>query len=324
MALDDASDDDFRLLREQHYNSTVVQRIDVAPGLMILRVHTDQPYPRFTPGQYTTLGLGVWEPRVDGALMPMVLAGRPMPGAIVRRVYSLSSPLWHDNRLVCPSDVPFLEFYIAQVSRSSDQPPLLTPRLFGLQKGHRLQVGERAHGRYTTESVSMEDDVVFLATGTGEAPHNAMLSDLLSRGHVGRIVSVVCVRRRRDLGYLTQHRELEKRFERYRYLVLTTREPENLDPAHAAFAGRRYIQDFVESGCLERELGYSLNPERTHVFLCGNPAMIGIPQVAIPQVAAGRQLTFPEPPGMVEVLARRGFCVDPHHPECRVHFERYW
>ena len=42
--------------------------------------------------------------------------------------------------------------------------------------------------------------MLFLATGTGEAPHNYMLWELLRRGHTGRILSACCVRYRRDLG----------------------------------------------------------------------------------------------------------------------------
>lgn len=307
-------------LRERYYNATVLERVDVTPGLMILRILPDQPFQPFIAGQYTTLGLGLWEPRVDGVASVWDPADEAsVARSLVRRAYSLSAPVWHGQRLAGPQDVPFLEFYIAQVTRATDQPPLLTPRLFGLRPGSRLHVGARAHGRYTTSGVAAHEDVGFFATGTGEAPHNAMLSDLLARGHTGRIVSAVCVRHRRELGYLTQHRELERRFSNYRYLVLTTREPENLNPEQAGFVGRQYLQDFVESGRLEQELGYTLRPETTHVFLCGNPAMIGMPGKTV-----DGQVEFPEPPGLVEVFVRRGFVFDSHDPTSRVHLETYW
>ena len=33
---------------------------------------------------------------------------------------------------------------------------------------------------------------------------------------------------------------------------LTTREPENLDDSHAAYVGKRYLQEYFESGAFER------------------------------------------------------------------------
>ena len=62
-------------------------------------------------------------------------------------------------------------------------------------------IGEKITGNFTLDPVKPEDAVIFLATGTGEAPHNYMLWELLRRGHRGRILSACCVRYRRDLGY---------------------------------------------------------------------------------------------------------------------------
>ncbi len=59
-----------------------------------------------------------------------------------------------------------------------------------------------------------------------------------------------------------------------------------------------------------------LEPDNTHVFLCGNPAMIGLsPRV----VERGH-----EPGSMLDVLLRRGFQTDEHGRPGNVHFERYW
>ena len=42
--------------------------------------------------------------------------------------------------------------------------------------------------------------------------------------------------------------------------------------------GRKaYIQDLIGSGQLEEKLGRPLELATTHVFLCGNPKMIGVP-----------------------------------------------
>ena len=59
------------------------------------------------------------------------------------------------------------------------QPPALTPRLFMLKEGDRLFIGEKIAGHFTLDPVKPTDKVVFLSTGTGEAPHNYMLWELL-------------------------------------------------------------------------------------------------------------------------------------------------
>jgi ferredoxin--NADP+ reductase len=307
-------------LRDRFYNATVAQRIDVTAGLMIVRIRPDQKYPAFEPGQYTTIGLGEWEPRMDGVAgdwHPQSATRRHPP--IVRRAFSISCPiLTARGNLACVDSLPWLEFYVALVSRASDHPPMLSPRLFALSEGSRLYLGAHAYGRYTLAGVKATENVAFFATGTGEAPHNAMIAQLLQQEHAGRIVSVICARHFAELGYLAQHRELEHRFPNYRCIALTTREPHNLDPSVPGYVGKQHVQDLVTSGRLERELGYSLDPANTHVFLCGNPAMLGIPHKS-----PDGQLVFPEPPGMIEIFTHRGFQCD-RRGWPNIHFERYW
>ncbi|MEZ5342707.1 MAG: hypothetical protein R2706_15045 [Acidimicrobiales bacterium] len=86
--------------------------------------------------------------------------------------------------------------------------------------------------------------------------------------HTGPIVSAVTVRQWDDLGYIDKHRELERRYANYHYLPLPTREPD---------IEKRYIQSLITDDVFANELGIQLDPETSHVFLCGNPAMIGLP-----------------------------------------------
>src|SRR5262249_37151258 len=154
--------------------------------------------------------------------------------------------------------------------------------------------------------------VIFLATGTGEAPHNYMLWELLGRGHEGRILSACCVRYRQDLAYLAVHEKLMRRYSNYTYLALTTREKETVN-------NKVYIQDLITSGELETMLGGSLDPAHCHVFLCGNPKMIGVP---VKDRASG-QRTYPQPTGVIEILEGRGFQVDQPQAKLKgnIHFE---
>lgn len=279
---------------------------------MILRVRPDFPIPTHKPGQYSTLGLGHWEPRIAGCQEET-----PKPGdesRLIRRAYSLScSVLDEQNRLVDPS--AYLEFYIVLVREAEKAPPALTPRLFVLSEGDRLFLGEKITGHFTLDPVRPTDNILFLSTGTGEAPHNYMLWELLRRGHTGKILAACCVRYRRDLAYLAIHEELARRYPNYTYLPLTTREAETVHH-------KVYIQDLITSGQLEERLGAPLDPASTHVFLCGNPKMIGLPDVD----RVTKAVSFPTPTGVVELLSQRGFTVD--QPNIKhvgnVHFEEYW
>jgi ferredoxin/flavodoxin---NADP+ reductase len=301
-------------LRRQRYNATVVGMRHAHSDLMALRVRPDFRLPVHKPGQYTSLGMGYWEPRAPGCQDERLQPGDE--AKLARRAYSISCPVLDDQgKLLDPAaTTEWLEFYIVLV-RDSERPvaPALTPRLFLLREGDRLFVQEKITGHFTLDPVKPGDTVLFLSTGTGEAPHNYMLWELLRRGHEGRILAACCVRYRRDLGYLAVHEELMRRFPNYTFLGLTTREADTV-------AHKVYIQDLITSGQLEERLGQALDPARAHVYLCGNPKMIGVP---VKDRETG-QRTYPQPAGVIEILERRGFQADQPKVKGNVHFEEYW
>ena len=135
------------------------------------------------------------------------------------------------------------------VRQAEKAPPALTPRLFNLKQGDRVFLGEKIAGHFTLETVKPTDNVVFLSTGTGEAPHNYMAWELFAKNHQGKILSACCVRFKQDLGYLAIHEELARRYPNYTYLSLTTREGSEFRPKKV------YIQDLITSGQPRRTLG---------------------------------------------------------------------
>jgi ferredoxin--NADP+ reductase len=302
-------------LRRQRYNASVTRLRKPHSDLLIVRIRPDYPLHPHKPGQYTTLGLGYWEPRFPGS------AEEDLPPAdltkVARRSYSIScSILDEQGQLLERSTLDWLEFYIVLVRESAKVvPPAFTPRLFLLEEGDRLFMGEKITGQFTLDPVKPDDTVVFFATGTGEAPHNYMLWELLRRVHSGRILSACCVRYRRDLAYLSIQTELMRRYPHYTYLSLTTRETENKDH-------KVYIQDLITSGQLEERLGQALDPRRTHIYLCGNPKMIGVPEKSR---ETGERI-FPKPPGVIEILEQRGFQTDLPSQKVKgnLHYEEYW
>jgi ferredoxin--NADP+ reductase len=302
-------------LRLERYNATVVSLRKTHSDLLIARIQPDFPLPSHKPGQYSSLGLGNWEPRHPGCQEESIPPGEE--NKLVRRAYSISCGVLDDQgHLLNRNGVNWLEFYVVLVRDSAkEKPPALTPRIFMLKEGDRIFLGEKITGHFTLDTVMPGDSVVFLATGTGEAPHNYMLWELLRRGHAGRILSASCVRFRRDLAYVSIHEELMRRYPHYAYLSLTTREAETVQH-------KVYIQDLIVSGQLEERLGAPLEPARTHVFLCGNPKMIG---VSVKDRETGQRV-YPSPLGVLEILEKRGFAAD--QPAIRlkgnVHFEEYW
>jgi ferredoxin--NADP+ reductase len=298
-------------LRAENYNATITWIREHNPDLWVMRIKPDEPVEPFKAGQYTTLGLGYWEPRADDALEDF----EENPDQIekmARRSYSVSSSIVDDDGDLVEAHPEEIEFYIVQVPPDQEEVPALTPRIFTKGVGDRIFMSSKFTGRYTLDGVESDDNVVFLSTGTGEAPQNLMTADLLRNGHQGRILQVVCVRYRKDLAYTGQQAVVEERFPNYRYVTLTTREPEN--------EGEKvYIQDMLESGDVEKELGAPLDPETTHVFLCGNPAMIGLPKWD-----DDGTMHFPEPRGACEILHEKGFEIDHLRERGQVHYEEYW
>ncbi len=305
-------------LRKKFYNATIVQRIDVHSDLARFRIRPDAPIPPFQAGQYVALGLGNWEPRLPGTQSEQVPEKKLRK--LTRRAYSISCPLIGSNGSVAPVDsVDYLEFYITLV-READapdkQPPVLTPRMFSLSAGDRIEVQKKITGHYVLANVRPKDTVLMLGTGTGEAPHNAMSATLLANHHEGKIVNVTSVRHRSDLAYAVEQAALMKRFSNYRYLPFTTRDPENLDPSHPDFVGKQYLQALFTSGQLATAADDPLSPENTHVFLCGNPAMIGYVAPGAPP---------PATPGMLPLLREAGFTDNSDTPgPGTIRFEKYW
>ncbi len=307
-------DEEARLeaLRATNYNATITYLREHNPELWVFRVKHDEPLEPYKGGQYTTLGLGYWEPRADNAAEDFA-SDPELRYKMARRSYSVSSSIIDDQGNLLPAHPEEVEFYVVQVRPDAGPDlPALTPRIFTRKLGDRIYMGRKFTGRYTLDGVAPTDNVVFLSTGTGEAPQNAMVAELLRNGHQGKILSVVCVRLRSDLAYLEQQEPVQAMYPNYQYLVLTTREPENL-------ANKRYIQDLLLDGTIEEALGQPLDPSRTHVFLCGNPAMIGLPEWD-----EEGNMTFPAEVGVCQILSERGFTIDHHRERGNVHYEEYW
>jgi ferredoxin--NADP+ reductase len=114
-----------------------------------------------------------------------------------------------------------------------------------------------------------------------------------------KLVLIHGVRRARDLGYREELEQIQREDDRVTYIPICSDEPEGTD-----WKGLRGRVDMTLNEQLFKELaGFPLNPKDTHLFLCGNPAMITTVQ---------------------QSFEKRGFVTSTKNELGNIHFERYW
>ena len=216
-------------------DATIVERHDVSPSVVRLRVRPDAGVPAFEPGQYVALGL-------------------EMDGRLVQRPYSIAS---------ARGETDALELLVRLVPGGA-----LTPHLWPLGPGARLRMG-RPRGLFT-ESAGEARRPIYVATGTGIAPLVAMLETRLREREDGpadrRPVVVHGVARARDLAYHDRLAALAA-MRRITYVPAVSRPG---DAANAAWSGAVGRVDAVLQAVLDLarvDVGAAV------AYLCGNPGM---------------------------------------------------
>ncbi len=265
-------------------NAVLAHRIELAPGLAIFRIApAGWPLPEFRPGQFAVLGLPGRAPRT-----PLSDPEEPPadPDRIILRAYSIaSSSLAREH----------IEVF-ANLVRSGE----LTPRLFALAPGGRLWLGPKFTGLFTLREVPRDKHVVLVATGTGLAPYMSMLRTELECGGPRLFAVLHGARHSWDLGYSAELFTMQRLCPNLAYLPAVSR-PE-AEPAPWGGARGR-VQELWRGGALERAWGFRPTPLDTHVFLCGNPAMIE---------------------SMLDILRAEGFAVHDSRTPGQIHVERWW
>jgi ferredoxin--NADP+ reductase len=256
-------------------NATLIKREDITPELFILSVEPDGGVTDFIPGQYVALGLPGSAPRVAGSGED---EKELRPDRLVKRAYSIGSS---------PRQKDALEFYVALVNEGS-----LTPRLAALAPGDRLFAAPKVVGTFTCSDVSDDQSLVLVSTGTGLAPYISMVRtpELWT---AGRSVTILHgVRYRADLGYRDELLQLQEERPEFSYFATVSRE----DPFEDVRRG--YVQEFLKDGTVRTD------PEKDHVFVCGNPAMIE---------------------DVEESMIKKGYVTNSKkNPEGSLHLEKYW
>jgi ferredoxin--NADP+ reductase len=225
----------------------------------LISLTLDVPVVAFIPGQYVNLGID-------------------LGGTRVKRSYSLAS---------APGEPT--ELYLSEVPGGA-----LTPSLFALRQGDALWLDDRPLGFFTLQHVPEARHLWLFATGTGLGPFVAMLKGEEIWRRFARIVLAHGVRQVSHLGYSELLAGLARaRASQFSYLPLITRE----SAPPGALQGR--LPQLIESGALEAGAGLRLEPEGTHVLLCGNPNMLSDAQTAL--ATRGLVKHRPRKPGHISV-----------------------
>jgi ferredoxin-NADP reductase len=218
------------------YNATLVKRVDLNADLAYFWVRYEgEPVP-FEPGQYMTTGVFA-----EGKLWQRPYSVASAPAEAGTDGYELFVRL-----------VPIMRF---------------TTLLWRLPIGHRMRmIGPK--GRFLLEPHDNRTHL-YVSTGTGIAPFISMIrQSMVDRAPRKTVVLNGCSYAD-ELGYVEelQSLEAEKRYP-LRYVPTVSRPA---DPRNADWAGRTgRVETIVTDICRE----YGLRPERTVVYICGNPEMI--------------------------------------------------
>jgi len=223
-------------LESEVYNARLVRRVDETEDLAYFWVRFDGEPTPFLPGQYMTTGV-----YADGKLE--------------QRPYSVAS---------APRDAGTdgYEFYVRLV-------PILrfTSLLWRLPIGHGMRmIGPK--GKFVLEPDD-ERTHLFVATGTGIAPFISMMRETMAARQRRRTVMLHGCSYVEELGYRALLEGWERDGAYPVQYVPTISRPD--DPRNAGWDGRAgRAEAVVASVC--HDLG--LRPDRTVVYICGNPEMI--------------------------------------------------
>ncbi len=272
-------------MKGRQLNAVVLQKMEISPGLAVLRVAPDGWKPgEFRPGQFAVLGLPHSAPRCEGSDLDET---EPDAGdRLIKRAYSIASS---------SIEREYLEFYVVMVPSGQ-----LTPRLLALSTGDRLWLGPKIAGLFTLDQVPAESHVVMIATGTGLAPYLSMLRTELTCGGPRRLAVLHGARHSWELGYRGELEMIDRMCPNFTYVSSISRPRDEVHPWNGESG---YIQDVWQRGPLQQKWEFHPTPADTHFFICGNPGMIETTK---------------------QLLVEQGFREHSKKEPGQIHVERYW
>ncbi|MAW35041.1 MAG: ferredoxin--NADP(+) reductase [Gammaproteobacteria bacterium] len=156
-----------------------------------------------------------------------------------------------------------LEFYSVSVPNG----PLSTA-MQKLKEGDNINIGPKGNGFLILNEIPITENIWMLATGTAIGPYLSILKTKDSWTKFKKVVLVHAVRYEKELTYQDTIRDIKDQYgDRFIYISYVSREETS-----TSLRGR--IPKDIGNGVLEKEANIQMNPNNTHVMICGNPAML--------------------------------------------------
>lgn len=228
--------------------TVISRRVWMAEKLVSIRVTRDQHF-TFLPGQFARLGLALDPAQPD------------------------TPTEWRAYSMVSHPDQHELEFFSVIVPDGK-----FSPALARLQSGDPIWIDKTSFGFLTLERFTDGEDLWLIATGTGLSAYLSMLQDPLTWQRFKHVIVIHGVQYANELAYRDEILEMAAGHApgQLLYIPITSQEPTDpaLSPALQSVCAPARITTQLENGELEQRIGVKLDPTRSRVMLCGNPAMV--------------------------------------------------
>ncbi len=188
---------------------------------------------------------GVWHPFKAGQFC-MVQVPKEN-GDIKKKAYSICSS---------PFETGFVDLCIKLVEGG-----LATNWFWTLKEGDPVTITIPYGGFLIQEPI--EDDLIFVATGTGLAPLRSMIKTLLHEGCSKNILLIFGVRYENEILYEEEFRALEKKYAHFKFIPTISRPKSGPKPWEGEVG---YVQDKLKK--------YVPNSKGKKIYLCGLVPMI--------------------------------------------------
>ncbi|MGZ6274126.1 MAG: ferredoxin--NADP reductase [Candidatus Limnocylindrales bacterium] len=324
------------------YNATVVSRVEVAPGLVIMRVAPDKLPFEFKAGQYVVLGLKGSEPRIDEAEGDVagVLAtgvGEPPPDVATGvgvPLDAVTGILAFEGTAPTAGNIPgtpesqwAVDAQADTVARAAAEPDRMIRRAYSIASESRpdeyleFYLTVVMSGELTPRlfNLKIRDRLYVGPKAVGvftldKAPNKHILMVGTGTGlapYMSMLRSELVCNGPRQFVVVHGARyswDLGYRTE----LTGLSRHCHNFHylpvitrpQEDPTWRGRSgYLQNVIASDAVEHETGLELTPENFDIFLCGNPGMIET---------------------IIGWAEGRGFTRDKGHDHGTLHVEEYW
>ena len=265
------TDDQIKPSGPRYTQQTVLSKTTWLTDKLFSLTVTRDPAFAFVPGQFARLGLCVEPPLQTNGDVPTESSGAS--GTLDEK----NTPNeWRAYSMVSRPDAQELEFFSVVVPEGKFSPALAT-----LQVGDPLWIDKTVFGFLTLERFVDGEDLWLVATGTGLSAYLSMLRDPATWTRFKRIILLHGVRHAEELAYreelLARAQAAGAHQAQFIYLPVTSQQPLTCDLSPAigpAWLKPARLTTLLASGELEQRVGTALDPTRSRIMLCGNPAMV--------------------------------------------------